>query len=117
MLGPGGQDRVTARFPGERLVGVRYRRPIDLLPEPEGADGWRVVPAGFVSADEGSGLVHIAPAFGADDWLLGRREGLPTLNPVGPDGRFVDAGWLSGRSVREANQRHSRVPGRRRACW
>ena len=62
-----------------------------------------MVPAGFVSADEGSGLVHIAPAFGADDWLVGRREALPTLNPVGPDGRFVDAGWLSGRPVREAN--------------
>ena len=103
VLGPGALDRVTARFQGERLVGVRYQRPIDVIPEPESADGWRVVPAGFVSADEGSGLVHIAPAFGADDWLVGRREGLPTLNPVGPDGRFVDAGWLSGRPVREAN--------------
>ena len=100
----GGRDRITARFPGERLVGLHYRRPIDLLPEPKGSDGWRVVPAGFVSAAEGSGLVHIAPAFGLDDWLLGRREGLPTLNPVGPDGRFVDAGWLSGLSVRQANQ-------------
>jgi len=103
LLGPGGRERITTRFPGDRLVGVRYRRPIDVLAEPEGADGWRVVPAGFVSADEGSGLVHIAPAFGADDWLLGRREGLPTLNPVGPDGRFLEAGWLTGRSVREAN--------------
>ncbi len=62
------------------------------------------MPAGFVSADEGSGLVHIAPAFGADDWLVGRREGLPTLNPVGPDGRFIDAGWLSGEPVRASNQ-------------
>jgi isoleucyl-tRNA synthetase len=104
VLGPAGRDRVTARFPGERLVGLHYRRPIDLLPEPDGSDGWRVVPAGFVSAAEGSGLVHIAPAFGLDDWLLGRRDGLPALNPVGPDGRFVDAGWLSGLSVREANQ-------------
>ncbi len=103
VLGPGAPERVTAQFPGDRLVGVHYRRPIDVLAEPEGADGWRVVPADFVSADEGSGLVHIAPAFGADDWLLGRREGLPTLNPVGPDGRFVDAGWLSGRPVREAS--------------
>ncbi len=102
-LGPGAGERVAARFPGERLVGTRYQRPIDVLPEPEGADGWRVVPASFVSADEGSGLVHIAPAFGLDDWLLGRAEGLPTLNPIGPDGRFVAAGWLSGRAAREAN--------------
>ena len=103
VLGPGARERITARFPGQRLVGARYQRPIDVVPEPDGADGWRVVPAGFVTADEGSGLVHIAPAFGTDDWLVGRQEGLPTLNPVGPDGRFVDAGWLTGRPVREAN--------------
>ena len=103
VLGPGALGRVTARLSGTDLVGVRYRRPFDLLPVPEGADGWRVAAADFVTEGEGSGLVHMAPAFGADDWRLGRAEGLPTLNPVGPDGTFVDAGWLTGRAVREAN--------------
>lgn len=103
VLGPDARQRVSSSFPGTRLIGVRYRRPMDLVPEPPGADGWRVVPADFVGADEGSGLVHIAPAFGADDWLLGRREGLPTVNPVGPDGRFADAGWLSGHPVRDVS--------------
>lgn len=103
VLGPGAADRIRASLTGADLVGLRYRRPFDLVPEPAGSDGWRVVPASFVTAEEGSGLVHIAPAFGADDWYLGRSEGLPTLNPVGPDGRFAEAGWLTGRAVREAN--------------
>ncbi len=104
VLGEDALQRVSARIAGHQLVGARYRRPLDLVPEPEGAEGWRVVAADFVSADEGSGLVHIAPAFGTDDWVLGRREGLPSLNPVGPDGRFSGAGWLDGLPVRDANQ-------------
>ena len=103
VLGPGAGGRATARLPGRDLVGVRYQRPLDLVPEPPGADGWRVVPATFVSPDEGTGLVHIAPAFGADDWFLGRDEGLPTINPVGPDGHFVVGEWLEGRPVRDAD--------------
>jgi isoleucyl-tRNA synthetase len=103
VLGAEAAGRISGHCSGRDLVGVRYRRPFDLVPEPAGADAWRVVPAPFVTAGEGSGLVHIAPAFGADDWLLGRSQGLPTINPVGPDGCFTDAGWLSGRPVRETN--------------
>ena len=61
------------------------------------------MPAAFVTADEGTGLVHIAPAFGSDDWYLGRAQGLPTINPVGPDGRFTTGEWLEGRPVRETD--------------
>ena len=71
---------------------------------PHGADGWRVVPASYVTTEEGTGLVHLAPAFGEIDRQIGRENGLPSLNPVGPDGAFTDAvGWLAGRQVREAN--------------
>ncbi len=94
----------TARMRGSELVGLRYRRPFDLLEPPEGKDGWRVVEAGFVTEAEGTGLVHIAPAFGADDWALGRRENLPTLNPIGADGRFgAEAGWLAAKAAREVD--------------
>ncbi|HZU71609.1 MAG TPA: isoleucine--tRNA ligase [Acidimicrobiales bacterium] len=104
VLGEGALDRAGPRFPGSTLVGARYRRPFDLVEPTGNQDGWRVVPAGFVTGDEGTGLVHIAPAFGSDDWLLGRAESLPTINPVGPDGRFTAAaGWLAGRPVREAD--------------
>jgi len=103
VVGPDARARAGRPFPGRDLVGLRYRRPLEMVPA--SGDGWRVVPADFVEATEGSGLVHIAPAFGADDFALGRSEGLPTLNPVGPDGRYLpDVGWLAGREVRAANE-------------
>ncbi len=102
-----GEDaRVEARVRGADLVGLRYERPFDDLgvSATEAARGWRVVPGSFVEADEGTGIVHLAPAFGEVDREVGRAEGLPTLNPVGPDGRFTEAvGWLAGRPVRETN--------------
>ena len=95
---------MTKRLPGASLVGLHYQRPFDDLDPPHGADGWRVVPAAYVTTDEGTGLVHLAPAFGEIDRQIGRENGLPTLNPVGPDGRFgADIAWLDGRDVREAN--------------
>ncbi len=98
---------VDRRLAGRQLVGLRYDRPFDDLappPGPAGGDGWRVVAGDFVEADEGTGIVHLAPAFGEIDREVGRRNDLPTLNPVGPDGRFTsDVGWLAGQSARETN--------------
>jgi isoleucyl-tRNA synthetase len=104
VLGEDARGRVTTRLPGAALVGLRYERPFDDLRPPPHADGWRVVPAEYVTTEEGTGLVHLAPAFGEIDRQIGRANGLPTLNPVGPDGRFTAAvPWLAGRDVREAN--------------
>jgi isoleucyl-tRNA synthetase len=101
-----GEDAViTHRVTGDRLVGLRYRRPFDDVAEPLGSDGWRVVAGDFVTTAEGTGVVHLAPAFGEIDREVGRAAGLPTLNPVGPDGRFTGAvDWLAGQAVREANE-------------
>ncbi|HEX7444176.1 MAG TPA: class I tRNA ligase family protein, partial [Acidimicrobiales bacterium] len=92
---------------GAALVGLRYRRPFDDVPPgptDAGRVGWRVVAGDFVEADEGTGIVHLAPAFGEVDRQVGRASELPTLNPVGPDGRFTDAvPWLEGESVRDTN--------------
>jgi isoleucyl-tRNA synthetase len=100
----GAGANVTGRVRGSELVGLRYRRPFDLVEPEPGADGWRVVAADFVTTEEGTGLVHLAPAFGEIDRQVGRDNGLPTINPVGPDGLFTAAaGWLAGRAVREAN--------------
>jgi isoleucyl-tRNA synthetase len=104
VMGEGAAARSTARVPGAALVGLHYVRPFEDVAPPHGADGWRVVPASYVTTEEGTGLVHLAPAFGEIDRQIGREKGLPSLNPVGPDGRFTDAvGWLAGRDVREAN--------------
>src|SRR6185295_5943870 len=68
--------------PGSALKGVKLRHPfLD-----------RVVPvvlADYVSAEDGTGCVHTAPGHGADDFATGRREGLPILCPVGPDGLYT----------------------------
>jgi len=104
VLGEGATARVSGRVPGSALVGLHYERPFADLDPPHGADGWRVVPASYVTTEEGTGLVHLAPAFGEIDRQIGRENGLPSLNPVGPDGRFTaDIAWLAGRDVREAN--------------
>ena len=84
LFGETGQ--VVARFRGPELVGWRYQRPFTDLPLD--ATGERVVAADFVSTTDGSGMVHMAPAFGEDDATVGRAEGLPVLNPVDADGAF-----------------------------
>lgn len=82
---------VLETFPGQDLVGKTYQPLFDYFTgEVEPGRAWRVVPADFVSTEDGTGIVHIAPAFGADDYELGRREGLPLLNPVTPDGMFSE---------------------------
>ncbi len=75
----------VARVRGADLVGATYRPPFTLVDIP-GAH--RVVPGTFVTTEDGSGLVHMAPAFGADDMEASRVHGLPVVNPVRQDGRF-----------------------------
>ncbi|HXF37896.1 MAG TPA: isoleucine--tRNA ligase, partial [Actinomycetota bacterium] len=100
VLGEGAA--VAETFPGARLVGARYRPPY------ENVDGGthRVVPADFVSMEEGTGIVHIAPGFGAEDLELGRREGWPTYRPVDDAGRFTEeapVAFIRGRPVKETD--------------
>ncbi len=74
---------------GKDLLGKAYRPVFDYFATPENRESaWRVLPADFVSTEEGTGIVHIAPAFGADDYNLGQAEGLPLINPIGPEGTF-----------------------------
>ncbi|MEY3019976.1 MAG: hypothetical protein RLZZ272_960 [Actinomycetota bacterium] len=99
-----GEDAVVAaRFRGEQLVGLHYRPPLAVVPTPAEGDPHRVVAADFVTTTDGTGIVHLAPAFGADDLEVGRREGLPVVNPVGPDGCFLVGPW-AGRAVKDADE-------------
>lgn len=54
----------------------------------------------YVTMEDGTGLVHIAPAFGQDDYEVGRRYDLPVINPVGEDGKYIEGPWV-GRFVME----------------
>ena len=84
---------VLARWQGADLTGTTYARPFELVEIP---DAHYVVTAEYVTTEDGSGLVHIAPAFGADDLLVGRAHGLPVVNPVRPDGTFEEGIALVG---------------------
>jgi len=95
---------ITATIPGSDLVGLRYRRPFDDVAFEPGDVAEAIVGADFVTTEDGTGLVHLAPAFGEIDRQVGRDNSLATVNPVGPDGCFTDQiGWLAGRSVRDTN--------------
>jgi isoleucyl-tRNA synthetase len=90
------------RKPGSELVGWRYTGPFDNLP-PGAAVEHRVIAWDEVSLDEGTGIVHIAPGAGTEDFELGKREDLPVLMPVDEAGRFYDDyGWLHGLSTVES---------------
>lgn len=96
---------VGATMAGSALAGVHYERPFTDVELPEGVDACYVVEADYVTTDDGTGLVHQAPAFGEVDRQIARDHSLPTVNPVGPDGCFTDAvAWLEGQGVRAANE-------------
>jgi isoleucyl-tRNA synthetase len=95
-------DAFVERRRGEELVGWRYRGPFDDL-GPGSQVEHRVVPWEDVTMDQGTGIVHIAPGCGGEDFELGRSLGLPVLMPVDEGGRFYDEyGWLHGLSTTEA---------------
>lgn len=96
------QVTVEDEFDGRALVGRTYE-PLYTFLVPD-KPAYRVVAAPFVSATEGTGLVHIAPAFGADDFRLAETEDLPLLPAVDTSGRFVPAvGPWAGQFVQDAN--------------
>jgi len=103
VLGP--DVEVLERFSGRELVGTRYEPPFDFIPASEyGPKGHTVLPADFVTAEDGTGLVHTAIAFGEDDFRLGEREGLNVVNPVLLDGTFDERiGPYAGRPVKDAD--------------
>ena len=73
---------------GAEMEFWRYARPFSLLEWPEGADGHFVVLGSYVTTEDGTGLVHQAPAFGADDLAVCRAYGLPVVTPVRRNGTF-----------------------------
>jgi isoleucyl-tRNA synthetase len=101
-----GQDAsVFDTFLGSELVGTHYQPPFPYIPaEAYGPKGHTVLPADFVTAEDGTGLVHTAIAFGEDDFRLGEIEGLNVVNPVRLDGTYDERiGPYAGRNVKAAD--------------
>lgn len=86
-----GEDAIMKEtISGKELEGTRYERPFDYVAFPEtDAPLHSVLLADFVTTDEGTGIVHEAPAFGAEDLVLCKRYGLPVVNPILSDGTFA----------------------------
>ncbi len=85
VLGP--EAVIEETFPGSALVGRHYCRPSSFVTPDKPA--WRVVAADYVATDEGTGIVHIAPAFGADDMIIGQANDLPVIMPVDEEAQFT----------------------------
>ncbi|HEU4569767.1 MAG TPA: isoleucine--tRNA ligase, partial [Gemmatimonadales bacterium] len=91
----------VATVTGAELVGKGYARPLDVVPLPAEGRHSVVIAGEFVTAEDGSGVVHMAPAFGADDYAAGKANGLALLRPVAMDGTFQGTTWpeLEGKLV------------------
>jgi isoleucyl-tRNA synthetase len=94
---------IIGRFPGEALAGTVAAHPL----RGQGYDfDVPLLAAGFIEADQGTGLVHIAPGHGADDFDLGQANGLPVPDTVSPEGRyFANVPLFAGRSIYRPNGR------------
>jgi isoleucyl-tRNA synthetase len=97
-----GEHRVLKSFLGSTLERVTYSRPFDLVEIP---DAHYIVLGDYVTVEDGTGLVHQSPAFGADDLAVCRRYGLPVVNPVRGDGTFESAiPLIGGQFFKEADK-------------
>ena len=102
---------VGDRFSGTEMVGWTYQRPFDLVEWPARTDGDTTLPDAhfvvtedYVTAEDGTGLVHQSPAFGEDDFASCRRNGVAMVNPIDRQGHFDDAlDLVGGQFFRHAN--------------
>jgi isoleucyl-tRNA synthetase len=104
VLGEGAE--IVASFPGRELEGVRYEPPFPFIAgDAYGERGHTVLLGDFVTADDGTGIVHTAIAFGEDDFRLGEQYGFTVVNPVKPNGTYDErVGPWAGRRVKEVDR-------------
>ena len=97
-----GEVKVLKVIKGRDLERITYKRPLDLIEIP---DSHFIVLATYVTTEDGTGLVHQSPAFGADDLAVCRGYGLPVVNPIAPDGKFLaDVPLVGGVFFKEADK-------------
>lgn len=131
-----GDYTVVGKLKGEEMVGWHYQGPFDELPAVAAAIAetnyqHRVIPWKEVGADEGSGIVHVAPGCGAEDFQLGKEHDLPVVAPLDESGIYVSGfDWLTGRHVQDVAEdifkslsekglyyRKQKYPHRYPHCW
>jgi len=96
--------KIISEFKGIDFEGIRYDQLLSFegnTREIAGGDPWRVITGDFVTTEDGTGIVHTAPAFGADDFKVGKKHNIGILTMVDKQGKFVDyTGEFSGRYVK-----------------
>ncbi len=92
----GEEYEVVESMKGNELEGLEYEQFLPFINVKEKA--FYVVCADYVTDEDGTGIVHIAPAFGQDDYEVGQKYNLPVINPVGEDGKYKEGPW-EGRLV------------------
>jgi len=98
----GEEYKEVERFKGADLLGKEYERLFAYHDTTE--KGWYLVGADFVSTEDGSGIVHMAPAYGEDDYQAGLRHKLPTIHPVNKSGEFgPEVTDFAGKFVKDAD--------------
>ncbi len=98
-----GDVEIISEFPGKELVGTQYEQilPYCKIDRDKYPNALTIIPGDFVSTEDGSGIVHLAPAFGEDDLRMSRIHNLPFLQPVTPDGHFTEElGEFAGRAIK-----------------
>ncbi|PLX18238.1 MAG: isoleucine--tRNA ligase [Candidatus Muiribacterium halophilum] len=85
-----GDYEIIQEFDGKTIEGKKYEQLFEYCVKPESKNGFIVVHADYVSMDDGTGIVHIAPAFGEDDYQVGQKHNLAFFQPIDLQGRFED---------------------------
>ena len=105
-----GEFEIIEEFKGKELEGIGYEQFFNYIklednPAYKGKKAFFVAPGDFVSTEDGSGIVHIAPAFGADDYELSKKYNLPMFQPVTRGGLFTsDVTDFAGQFVKDADK-------------
>jgi isoleucyl-tRNA synthetase len=96
-----GEYQIIEELPGQKLVGLRYQGPFDHLEAQNGIEH-RTVAWKDVTEEDGTGMVHIAPGCGKEDFALSKQENLKVVAPLDEAGVYLPGfGWLTGRNVSE----------------
>lgn len=97
---------IVEELDGKKLVGVKYHPLFGHFKGKLEKPAWYVLPGDFVTTEEGTGIVHIAPAFGEDDYNAGKENGLPLVNPIDQEGKFTeDVPELAGLFAKDADEK------------
>jgi isoleucyl-tRNA synthetase len=96
---------IIERVSGAELIGKRYRPLFPFFAERADSGAFRVIHSDHVTTESGTGVVHIAPAYGEEDYYACMREGIALVNPIDDDGIFTsEVGEFSGKRVKDADK-------------